>query len=79
MNKSVQIKSITPNDKYHVVGRIGDLIVDSLEIGKRLMVKFHEGYLSTSPIQEIKQTKSAVMVKTKNSVYELIYLEKEEI
>lgn len=78
MNRSVQIKSITPNDKYHVVGRTGTLINDSLEIGSRLVVSFGDGYLSTSPMQEIKQTSTGITAKTKNSVYELVYLEKEE-
>lgn len=51
---------------------------DSLEIGSRLVVSFGDGYLSTSPMQEINQTFTSVTAKTKNSVYELIYLEKEE-
>lgn len=78
MNKIVQIISITPNDRYHVVGRLATLMVDSLEIGNRLVIVFSDKFLKTSTIQEIKQTKSGVTVTTLNSVYELIYLEKEE-
>ena len=54
------------------------LEMNSLEVGKRLTVGIDDKYLCTSTIQEINEIESGVTVKTKNSVYELVYLNKEE-
>lgn len=79
MDKAVQIKSITPNDTYNLIGKFGTMEVESLKVDKRLIVKIDNKFLATSTIQEIKQTETGVTVITKNRVYELVYLNKEEI
>lgn len=74
-SKRVQILSITPNDKYNLEGVKGSLIIDTVEVGKSMLITFEDGmFLRTSEVKKINKTDSQVEVKTRNSVYTLKYI-----
>jgi hypothetical protein len=70
--KRVEITSITPSDNYSLAGKRGSLILDTVEIGKSMVITIDDGgFLRTSKVQEINETDSEIEIKTKNSVYTL--------
>ena len=75
---NVRIKSITPNDKFNVVGKEGFVYKGLIEIDKRLLIMIGNKELRTSLIKSVTETADEIEVKTMNSVYTLEKI-KEEI
>lgn len=76
--KPIKILSISPNDKYKLTGRKGNLCSQTLEVDKSMVITFkNTGILRTSKVKEIIETDSGVEVKTKDSIYILKYQREE--
>lgn len=76
--KQVEIISVTPNDKFNLEGMKGNLILETVEVGKSMILTFGDnGLIRTSKIEEINKTDSEVEVKTRNSIYKLKIVKEE--
>lgn len=71
----VKILSIVPDDQFNLAGHVGNIIKETVEVGKSLIVSFENGrLLRTSRISEISKTKTTIEVNTMNSKYTLEYI-----
>jgi len=68
---NVKIKSVTPNDKFNVVGKEGYVYKGLIEVDNRLLIIIGGMELRTSLIKSVTETADEIEVKTMNSVYVL--------
>jgi hypothetical protein len=68
---NVKIKSVTPNDKFNVVGKEGYVYRGFIEVDKCLLLIIGSMELRTSLIKSVTETADEIEVKTMNSVYVL--------
>ena len=67
----VKISNVLPKDKQKVIGRIGDVIEDNIEVGYPMIITFADGYLKTSMVNNIEYEYGRAIISTQNSVYYL--------
>lgn len=68
----VRIANVLPKDKQKVIGKIGDVIEDTIEVGSRMIITFADGYyLITSVVNNIEYEYGRAIISTQNSVYYL--------
>lgn len=73
---NIKVKSITPKDKFNIVGRIGCIYKDYITTGISFPIMFEgDGILRTSNVNSIDLKGNEIEITTANSVY---VLEKQE-
>lgn len=68
----IRIANVLPKDKQEVIGKIGDVIEDTIEVGSRMIITFADGYyLITSIVNNIEYEYGRAIISTQNSIYYL--------
>ncbi len=77
--KTVKVVSVTPEDKFDRVDKVGSVLIDLLIPGGQLIIEYPDHMtLTTSIIAEVTYTETGFTAKTKNSVYEIEFIKEDE-
>jgi len=77
--RKVKVVSITPEDRFHRIGAVGEIAFEYVKVGGILTIIFdNKGVLHTSLIKEISTSDMGMTIRTMNSTYVLEYLKEDK-